>query len=157
MKILKKYQIVITIVLPFLILIIIKTFNATSFKYDAKKWSVPSFNGSNIVSTSETGSLPGNRLIINLDNGNNEEFDKSAPMVEIQPSAILERKNINLMRDHKGTLLLYSGDPALSARIWMVISQTGIRNIYIMTSDKDNEIFKYKFRPDTLTRPEFTN
>jgi hypothetical protein len=157
MKILKKYLIVIIVVLPLLILILYKTFNAIGFKYDAKRWSVPSFNGSNIISTSELGSLPGSKLIINLDNGNKEEFDKSACMVDIPPDSILERKNIKAMRDHKGLLLLYSMDPALSARIWMVISQTGIRNIYILTSDRDNEIFKYKFRPDTLIRPEFIN
>jgi hypothetical protein len=157
MKILKKYLIVIAISLPALILITIKTFNATGFKYDAKRWSMPSYNGSNLVSTSDTGMLQGEKLLIILDKDNAGEFDKSALKILIPPDAILERRYLNLMRDHKGPILLFSVDPALSARIWMIISQTGIRNIYILTSDRDNEIFKNKFRPDTLTRPEFTN
>ena len=157
MKILKKYIIVIAIALPALILITFKTFNASGFKYDAKRWSMPSFNGSNLVSPSDTGTLQGEKLLVILDKGNATEFDKSALKIMIPPDAILERPYLKLMREHKGPILLISADPALSARIWMIISQTGIRNVYILTSGRDNEIFKNKFRPDTVTRPEFTN
>jgi hypothetical protein len=157
MKILKKYIIVIAISLPVLILITIKTFNTSGFKYDAKRWSVPSFDGSNLVSSSDTDSLQGDKLIVILDSTGNKEPDKSLLRVMIPPDAILQRKNLKLIREHKGPVLLCSADPSLSARIWMIISQTGLRNIYVLTTDKDNERFKSNFRPDTLTRPEFTN
>jgi hypothetical protein len=157
MNILKKYIIIIAIALPALILITIKTFSTAGFKYDAKRWSMPSFSGSNLVSATDIDTLQGEKLLIILDKGTAMEFDKSALRMIIPPDAILERHYLKLMREHKGPILLSSADPALSARIWMIISQTGIRNIYILTSDKDNEIFKNKFRPDTLSRPEFTN
>jgi hypothetical protein len=157
MKILKKYIIVIAIALPALILVTIKTFNAAGFKYDAKKWSMPSFNGSNLVSTSDTVKLQGDKLLIILDKDNASEFNKSTLKVMIPPVAILEKQHLKLMREHQGPILLYSADPGLSARIWMIISQTGIRNIYILTSDTENELFKNKFQPDTVIRPEFTN
>ena len=157
MKIVKKYIIVIAIALPVLILITVKTFNATGFKYDAKRWSIPSFNGSNLVSSSGISAIQGNKLIVILDSGSEEELNKSAVTVRIPPNEILERKNLKLIREHKGAVLLYSADPSLSSRIWMLVSQTGLKNIYILTDSKDNEIFKNKFRPDTLARPEFTN
>jgi hypothetical protein len=157
MKIVKKYIIVIAIALPVLILITVKTFNATGFKYDAKRWSGPSFNGSNLVSISGLSTIQGNKLIVILDNGGGKEFDKSIVTVSIPPDDILERKNLKLIREHKGPVLLYSADPSLSSRIWMIISQTGVKDIYILTDSKDNEILKYKFRPDTIARPEFTN
>ncbi len=157
MKIVKKYIIIPAIALPVLILIAVKTFNATGFKYDAKRWSMPSFNGSNLVSTSGISTLQGDKLIIILDNGSDKEFNNSAVIVKIPSDEILERKNIKLIREHKGAVLLYSTDPSLSSRIWMVISQTGLKNIYILTDSMNNEIFKNKFRPDTLARPEFTN
>lgn len=157
MKILKKYIIVIAIALPALILITIKTFNAAGFKYDAKRWSIPSFNGSNLVSISDTGKLQGDKLLVILDKETEGEFMTSAHIVMIPPGAILEKQHLRLMREHKGPILLFSADPGLSARVWMIISQTGITNIYIMTSHIDNEIFKSRFRPDTVTGPEFTN
>ena len=157
MKILKKYIIVIAIALPALLLITFKTFNASGFKYDAKRWSMPSFSCSNLMNTSDTGSLQGEKLLIILDKATAGKFDKSALTMMIPPNAILKRQYLKLMREHKGPILLFSADPALSARIWMIISQTGVKNIYILTNDRDNEIFKYKFRPDTLARPEFTN
>jgi hypothetical protein len=157
MKILKKYIVVIAIALPVLILITIKTFNAAGFKYDAKRWSIPSFNGSNLVSASDTGKLKGDKLLIILDKDSAGEFIASKNRVMIAPGDILEKQSLKLMREHKGPILLFSADPGLSARIWMIISQTGIRNIYIMTSETDNELFKSEFRPDSLKRTEFTN
>ncbi len=154
MKILKKYILVASVILPVLVLILIKTFGSSGFKYDAKKWSSPSFNGSNIVNIKDIETLPGDKLIICLDNRDTNGFEISASKVSIPSDSILERKYLKMMRNHKGPLLLYSADLALSARTWMIISQTGLRNLYILTPEKDNEIFKNKFLTDTLTRPE---
>jgi len=49
---------------------------------------------------------------------------------------------------------LVSSDASVSARMWMFLSQMGIENLFILTTDRENESFKNKFRPDTLTRPE---
>ena len=154
MKLINRYKIVLAIVLPVLILIAIKTFSTGSFKYDARKWAEPSFGHSNIVWGPEIGKLSGEKLIINLDKEHNCLDDKSIAEVYILPDSILNRKHLNAIRDHKGPVLLFSSDPALSARIWMVISQTGLSNIYILTGSNDNEVFKNEFRPDTLTRQE---
>jgi hypothetical protein len=62
----------------------------------------------------------------------------------------LNKNNFSLIGKHNGPVLLYSADPGLSARIWMLLSQMGRRNIYILTDSTDNEILKYKFRPDSL-------
>ena len=80
--------------------------------------------------------------------------DKSFAEVHIPPDSVLNRKYLTIIKDHKGAVLISSSDAALSARIWMVISQTGCRNLYILTGSNDNEVFKNEFRPDTLARPE---
>jgi hypothetical protein len=36
----------------------------------------------------------------------------------------------------------------------MVFGQLGYRNVYIITGNSEDEVLKYKFRPDTITRPE---
>jgi len=39
----------------------------------------------------------------------------------------------------KGPVILYSNDISVSARVWMVLSQTGIKNIYILDTSVGNE------------------
>jgi hypothetical protein len=154
MNLIKRYGIIIAIVLPLIVLIAVRTFRTGSFKYDAKKWSEVSFDRSNIISRNNIGTLSGTKLIVNLDNSLNPLADKSVSEVHIPSDSVLSRKYLDRIKDHAGPVLIFSTDPALSARIWMLISQTGCRNLYILDSSNDNEVFKYKFRPDTMVRPE---
>jgi hypothetical protein len=155
MNIIMKYKIAVVIVLPVLILTAVRTFSITGFKYDAEKWSAPSFGNSNIVSIAGLHSLPGNRLMVNLDRGSETRYDDQSSEVNVKPDEVLNGKFLRLLRYHKGPVILVSSDPTLSARVWMVISQTGCRNIFILMKDADNESFKSKFRPDTLISPGF--
>jgi hypothetical protein len=78
----------------------------------------------------------------------------SAGIIQIPADSILCNQYLSIIKKHKGPLLLFSDDKTISARIWMILSQIGRRNIFILTNNKNNEVFKYKFRPDTLIRPE---
>jgi hypothetical protein len=155
MRLIKKYWIPVAVLLPILILVVHKTFSPENFKYDARKWAESSLDKSNLVSRSDIYKLPGNKLIINLDGTHNEFDDLPKAEITIPPDSILEKKYFDKIKGNKGPVILSSSDKGLSARIWMLISQTGRKNIYILTPDIDNEVFKYKFRPDTITKTEF--
>jgi hypothetical protein len=154
MNLINRYRIIIAVILPFLILLLIRTCSTGSFKYDARKWAEPSFSSSNVISKTDIGKLSGEKLIINLEANNNTISEKSVVELKIAPDSVLTRKYLKKIRDHEGPVLLASPDPAMAARLWMVISQTGCRNLYILTTDNDNEVFKNEFRPDTIVRPE---
>jgi hypothetical protein len=154
MNLLNRYRLIIAIVLPLLILLAIRTCSSGIFKYDAKKWAEPSFNSSNIVEISEIDKLPGEKLIVYLDINHESIGVNGEEEIQIVPDSILSRKYLHKMKDHNGPVMISSSDPALAARIWMVISQTGLRNIYILAGSNDNEVFKNEFRPDTAVRPE---
>ena len=149
-----KYRVVIAVVLPILILVMIRSFGANHFQSDSKKWAEPSLNQSNIVSEEQIRTMSGEKLIINLGSEVSGISDMTTEEVYISPDSVLSKIYLNKIRDHKGPVLLYSPDQALSARIWMVISQMGCRNIYILTYNADNEAFKNEFRPDTNAGPE---
>jgi hypothetical protein len=154
MNLIKRSGIIIAIILPLLILISIRNCSTRSFKYDAKKWSEPSFDGSNIISGPDLATIPGEKLIIYLDSSSYRAEEESISELNISPDSVLNRKYLHKIKNHKGPVIISSSDPALSARIWMVISQTGFRNLYILTGSYDNEVFKNEFRPDTMVRPE---
>ncbi len=153
MDLIKKYKIIISIVLPVLILVLIRTFGSGHFKSDAKKWAEPSVERSNLITSEKIGSLPGEKLIINLDDKINRINNMTQVAISIPADSIISKNYLSIIRNHSGSVLLFSYDPAVSARIWMVLSQMGYKNIYILISI-DNEVLNYKFRPDTSIKPE---
>jgi hypothetical protein len=154
MEILKRYKTVIIIIIPILILVLIRQFGVIHFKSDAEKWAELSTNHTNIVTANQIDSLPDKKLIINLDNKDMEINVHSAGIIQIPADSILCNQYLSIIEKHRGPLLLYSNEAISSARIWMILSQMGMTNIFILVNNKDPEVFKHEFRPDTLTRPE---
>lgn len=155
MKIIMKYKAVILIVLPILILILIRAFNPNHFRRNVKEWAEPSVMQLNIVNKEQLETLSGDKLIINLGTPTDSENTITDDAVHIAADSILMKNNLSTIRNHKGPIILYAFESSVAARIWMVLSQMGYRNIYILTTDTGNEVIKNKFRPDTLVRPEF--
>ena len=153
MNLIKKYGAIAAVIVSAAILVIVRTTGSERFKYDLRKWAASSVEKSNLVSVADTGSLPGGKLLVDLDKpGNLNVQGASSHIIRIPPDSILNKKYFKMIVDNSGPVILSSDDPGLAARIWMVLSQTGHRNIYILTPDKDNEVFKYEFRTDTLPK-----
>lgn len=143
MEILRKYSAIIGIVAVALILVVIRT-TGNRFKPDAEKWAAASFDRSNIVTFEEVSGMEGEKYIINLDP--QQRFHSMPNAVNIEPQSLLEKKNIKRIRKNKGPVILYSEDPSVSAGTWMIMSQIGIKNIYIL-SETDDEVNKNEFHP----------
>ena len=154
MEFINRYKVVIAVVLPVLILVLIRSFGANHFKIDSKKWVEPSITRSNIITLERAKTLSGKKLFINLDKNITVINEMGKEVQNIPPDSILNNKYLNIIRKNEGPVMLYSAATDLSSRIWMILSQMGCRNIYILTNDTDNEVFKNKFRTDTLVRPK---
>jgi len=155
MDFVNKNKVVIAVVLPILILVTIRSVGSNHFMTDATKLAKPSVLRSNIVSAEQTGILKGEILLINLgeESAGIDKITKN--ILKVPADSILNKYNLNTIHKHYGPVLLFSSEIAVSARIWMVLSQMGYKNIYILNNDTENEILKYKFRTDTLVKPEF--
>lgn len=123
------------------------------FRHDAAKWAQPANDQTNMITKIQLEKLSGVNMLVDLsEQGNLLKDDQGS--ISIPASAILEKENQKMLRDHEGNIVLVSDDRALSARIWMLLSQMGYKNLYVLDEDTRNEVLKYKFRPDTVTRPE---
>jgi hypothetical protein len=150
MELLKKFKVVIALVLIVLILIVVRSTGKNHFRNDAKKWAETSFRRANTMNPEQAKLLKGNILIINLDKNTNPVLEIAGNIKNIPADSILSRVNIKtILKNDASQVLLYSSEPALSARVWMILSQMGCKNLYILTSDTDNEVLKYKFVPDS--------
>jgi len=150
---LKKYIPVLIIVLPVIIAVLIRGTDTGHFKYDAERWAEPSLKATNIITPGKLSELKGDVMVINL--SENPDNPTVHPyQVAVSPDSVLSSAMLKKIGRNKGAVVLWSDDPAVSARIWMLISQTGKKDLYILQQDTLNESLKEKFRADTLISPE---
>lgn len=151
MKSIKEYRTLIIIVLSILILIGVKTFAVSHFKSDSKKWAAPSFSHGNVMSVEKAGKLPGKKLIISLDKTASGLSGTDIAEINIPATEVISQ--FDKISGHAGPVILFSKDQALTARIWMILSQMGRKDLYFLSAGT-GEAFQYEFRPDTLAKPE---
>jgi len=154
MELIKKYRFIIAGILVLVALIILRNSGTGHFRYDARKWAEPSFSGANIIDRHGIDSLPGEKLMVFLTPDLVSALTFEVPALSIPYDSILTKKYRHLLARHSGSVVLYSSDISVSARVWMALSQSGFRDIFVLDPDGNEELANKKFRTDTLASPE---
>jgi len=144
---------ILAVVLPILVLVLTKSITRDHFRNNAAKWADRSIQKSNVVTTKQLDESDEKALIIELDELA-EATGIKGEVVHIPADRLVDKDNQKKLRAARGNIVLVSDDPALSARMWMILSQLGYKKLYILNDSTDNEALKYKFQPDTVTRLE---
>ena len=134
MKFLQKNWLILTIVALVVAMVLIRTYSPGSFRYDAVRWASSSADGSNLISVDQLAGLKGQVLLVRLGETAEVPGQFKGRTKTIPPGEILNSENMREIRKNKGPVILVSGDTSVSARVWMVLSETGIKNLYILTS-----------------------
>ena len=150
MKFVYKYKTLIIITIGTIILVSLRTISVGHFKSDARVMAQPSVNHSVIVSDKQLSTIAGDIMFLKFDINERLKKDIAGIVFTVSVDSVLEKRNLRKILDHKGPVVLLSSDKAVSARIWMILSQIGRHDLFILTDDPDNEVFKNTFRPDTL-------
>ncbi len=135
MKFLKQYWLVLSIFLLVVCMVLFRTFNREQFRYDAVKWAESSIPGSNLVTEDKIMKMDGKVLLINLGNVSPSDRKLQVNTVTMDPGLILEKENFTVIRKNRGPVILFSDDRSISARVWLVLSEMGLKNIYIFQND----------------------
>ncbi len=77
------------------------------------------------------------------------QISPSSDTLFIAAGRLLDKENLKAIHTHQGPVLLVSDDPSISAKAWMILSQMGYRDLFVLTEKDSTEVLKYKFRPDT--------
>jgi len=152
MEILKKYRIIIFVLVPVIMLVLIRLYTPGHFKPDARSRAELSFSGANLITMKNLEEEKDKFLIVNL-GVISSQFEKEENILTVAPDSILKKEIISRIKKHKGSVVISSPDISISSGIWMVLSQMGIDNLYVLAGDS-TEVLKYKFRPDSSARPE---
>jgi hypothetical protein len=139
MNFLKQYWIIAAVFILISLFVLIRTFSQSNFRYDAVKWAEPSALGTNIVTEDQIPSDGDEILLIYLGPDTAANIRVQDKTMKMNPESILEKSNLSLIRKNKGPVVLYSADNSVPARIWMILSEMGIKNIYILQDDSLNK------------------
>ncbi|MFN8241218.1 MAG: hypothetical protein U0X39_10790 [Bacteroidales bacterium] len=93
-------------------------------------------------------------VLINLDPAGTVITGITENIINIKPGDILKKESMQKISAKGKTVALCSADLAMASRTWMLLKQMGIEKLFILVDSTGSEVLKYKFRPDTLTRPE---
>ncbi len=140
MKFLRQYWLVISITLLAVILVMIRTFNSHNFRYDAVRWAEPSALRSNILTEDQIPAMSSDVLLITLGSEAPAIEKLQDKILKLNPESVLEKANLSLIRKNKGPVILYSVDNSVSAKVWMVLSEMGIKNIFILQDEQNNDL-----------------
>jgi hypothetical protein len=149
MKHLRPYLPVILIVLPVILLVLIRAYAAGGFKPDAHKLAETSFTGTNLLNREQVDALGGKPLIVKFVNVDTSQIKSFSDTLFMAANRLLDKGNLKTIHTHQGPVVLVSDDPEISAKAWMILSQMGFRDLFILIEKDSNEVLKYKFRPDT--------
>jgi hypothetical protein len=149
MNLFKKYGVLFAVVFVVLVLVILRTTNTNHFRGDSRALAQPSLSHSNMITKDKITTLTGKSLILNLDKEVNQDA-LNCEVMNIDAESVLKKDFVKSIRNREGAVIITSSDEGVSARVWMLLSQLGCNKLYILDKSTDNEVLKYKFRPDTL-------
>ncbi len=133
MKFLKQNWLILIIMIVVVTMVLIRSFSSDSFRYDAVRWAASSADGSNLISADRVAEGGDQILMISLGSIDEVPAQFRERAVSIAPGELLAKDNLKMIRRNKGLVILFSGDISVSARVWMVLSEMGIENLYIFS------------------------
>jgi hypothetical protein len=133
MKLLKQYRLILLILLLVTLPVLIRSFNRNSFRYDAVRWASPSADGSNLLTPDQAAGAGEGALLILLGGETEVPARFAGRTVVISPADFPVKENLKMIRKNNGPVILVSDDESVAARVWMVLSETGIRNVFILS------------------------
>jgi hypothetical protein len=133
MELLKRYWLILTVMVLVVAVVLIRSFSHDSFRYDAVRWAVSSTDESNLISRDQMVQAGEQVLLISLGSTAEVPVQVKERSLMILPGSVLEKENIRMIRRNKGPVILWSDNASVSARVWMVLSEMGIKNLYILS------------------------
>ena len=145
---LKDLKIVLFILLIVLVLVIAKTTGKNRFKQDAKN-AIEVITSNNFsVSLTDFRAAENQFLVVDLSESGSIQiqFDNS---MKVTFEKLIDETLIQKLKETEKKILLVSEDNSLAIKSWVILSQLGFKNIFVLSDVENAEVLKYKFQPET--------
>ena len=147
----KSLKIVLLVLAVVLVLVIFKTVGKNGFKNDAKSTIVAVNSNNFMISANDLEKNKSEFLIVELDESGSQRFENSH---KIPFENLLEETNLQKLKDSEKKIILVSADISAASKAWVILNQLDFENVFVLSNDKNPEVLKYEFQPDTAVRLE---
>jgi len=149
MKYLKDIKIVLLLLAVALVLVIVKSNGKNRFKQDVQMAIETAISGNFSVPVNELKGNENQYLIVELNDSGETRFDNS---LQIPFEKLLDESILKRLKKNENKILLVSEDILKAEKAWIILNQLGIENVFVLSNEKNAEVFKYKFHPDNAAR-----
>mgnify|MGYP002795084350 CR=1 FL=1 len=147
----KSLKIVLLVLVVVLVLVMVKTIGKNGFKQDSTNAVEAVVSKSFMVLPNDLDNKETQYLIVDLDESNSSRFENT---LKIQFDKLLEESNLQKLKDSEKKILLVSADNSAAAKAWVILNQLDIENVFFLSNERNPEVLKYEFQPDTAGRLE---
>lgn len=151
MKQLKDLRFVLIGFAVILVFVIARSTNKDLFKKDADSAVQAISKGENILLVSE---LTEHYLVVDLNDVEEYNANQFQHVINIPFQALLEKSNRKTLEETKEKIVLYSYDISTASKAWVVLNQLDFKDVFVLQTKENSEVFKYKFQPDTSAKLE---
>lgn len=154
MKELKNLKIVLLVLLVVFVLVILRTTGKNRFKQDAQI-AIETVTGNKYsVTEQELEGTESQFLIVDLNNSENPGQLQFEHSLQIPFENLLEETSIQKIKEAGNKILLYSNNSSDALKAWVILNQLEFKNLFVLSTTENAEVFKYEFQPDTAVRLE---
>jgi hypothetical protein len=150
----KKLKIVLFVIVVLLILVIVRNTDRHLFKKEVKTAIEVASTNSNLITMNQLQKHTEPYVVIDLGSNVLSDSLHFQHSVQIPFEKLLDKPNRTMLKEAKGTLILFSEDIAIASKAFIILNQLGFKDLRILTSEENPEALKYKFQPDTKARLE---
>ena len=140
---------ILLITLLIVVLILLSLLAGNSFNRGAEKNAAPAMAAQNYLLPGDMASSAGGTLLVAEGSVYTEEFS-SFDIINFEPARLDDHAFMRSLKKAAKPLVIMDRDPSLEARVWMMLSQLGIRELYVFIEDSTETLLKHECRPDTL-------
>ena len=153
MEKIKSLKIVLLVLFVVAILVIVRTTNKNRFKQDAQNAVETVVSDNLLVTTNDLKKNENQYLVVVLDETESLPYKNS---LKINFDKLLEDSSLQKLKETKSKILLASTDNSKAVKAWVILNQLAYKNVFVLTSEENPEVLKYKFQPDTTAEIEIS-
>jgi hypothetical protein len=151
MEKLKNLKVVLAVLVVILVFVIIKTTAKNQFKEDANHTLEKVTSDNFTILLAELKNSQNEYLLVDISESGLAQFENS---VKIPVEKIGEQSSLQILKNTNSKIVLVSDNVSQSEKAWVILSQLGIKNLFVLSTHENPEEFKYKFQPDTGAKLE---
>lgn len=146
----KNLAFVIIILFIISVLVIARSNKQNLFKQDVETVFTSAHDDKNTITFSQLKNKEANYRIVDLNTPESFITKRFNSLIHIPFNELLKKENQKQLKEIKDTLILFSENISTSSKAWVILNQLGYSNVYILETEENNEVFKFKFQPDTI-------